>query len=570
MKLIKCMGLVLAFFGIFVGCYLFLTSYDSFIDMVADFINVSNIKGISDPEGKFRSILSPIVYFQIKLLSLLPVIIGALVFKFSGNLLCCAKETVSILSATWHDVKIIKAKYLLIACLIILASLITRLYYALQPITYDEAWTYIYFTSRGFLTSIAYYPQETPNNHVLNSALTSLTYHLPFSQTINLRLPSIVIGTISLFAFYLTFRKFFNDRIALWLMSIFSFLCPVLFYGYKARGYSLAILAFIICFFCAVQIVKSTEHEDIRRYWSCLALGAVLGLYSLPSFLYPYFALTTFLAFTFLYRRNIKRLITLFTSIFITGVITVLLYSPIFIVSGFSAVANNKYVSPIPRDQMLDSLYGHFIETVRYLFYSEWVLLIIILLSIFLLSKVRAGSDHVLASYVIYVSPLILIMHSVIAYPRTWVYLVIPVLFLLGCFMKHLSADKYGKLLVSSAVLFMAILISQFYAYINVYERFSYGADKLSSFLISKKADRIYVNHFFIKTNLIYLFEERGVHVEVVSSKLNPLEDNLIAESDFEFLILGKQVNNIPGYKLTMQLCIPCQWKDRMYVYSRT
>jgi hypothetical protein len=569
MSFIKYLGLLLVSFGFIISWYVFSTSYGSFTILVSHFIGVSNVIGVFNPEDKFRSILTPKVYFQIKLLSLSPVILGAFIFKFSEKLDQYAKKIFSTLYTTWNGVKLIEKKYLLIACMIILASLITRLYYAFQPINYDEAWTYIYFTSRGLLTSIAYYPRETPNNHVLNSALTSLTYYLPFSQTINLRLPSIVVGTISLFAFYLTFRKFFKERVALWLMSIFGFLNPVLHYGYKARGYALVILSFIICFYAAVQIVKSEVDDDAKRYWVCLSLGTVMGLYALPSYVYPYFALTTFIAFTLLYRRNMKQLTILFVSLFLTGAITALMYTPIFVVSGFSAVANNKYVSPIPRDKVLESLYGHFLETFRQLFYSEWVVLLVIFLSIFLLLRARSCIESKLAIYVIGISPLILLMHSVIAYPRTWVYLVIPVLFLLGCFLEHLSAEKYGKLLAGSAVLFVVIFIFQYNTFINKYEQFSYEANKLLSFMINKKASKIYVNHDLIKTNLTYLLEEKQKYIEIIQSKQDPLKDNIIVKSDFDFLVLGEHVNGISGYKLIKKLCRPCNIKSHIYVYAR-
>ena len=567
MNLIKAIGLVLVFSGIVMGCYLFSISYDSFIVIVSDFVGVSNIVGIPDPEGKFRNLITSKVFFQIKLISFLPIIIGSLIFNYSGNLHRNTEKIVLALSNISDEVKLIEKKYLIIACMVLLASLVCRLYYAFYPITYDEAWTYIYFTSKGFLTSISFYP--VPNNQVLHSILTNLTYYFPFSQTLNLRIPSLLIGIASVAVFYLTFRKIFDDRIALWLMSIFSFLYPVLFYGFKARGYSLVILSSVICFYGAVQIVRSTKYDDVKQYWFYLSFGAVMGLYSLPSFLYPYFAFTTFLAFTLLYRRNIKQLITLFTSVFITGAITVILYSPIFIVSGFSSMSNNQGVKVIPRYEVLGSLFAHFTETFGILFYSEWVLLLVVFLSAFLLTRPKINVENKLASYVIFISPVILLIHSVIAVPRTWVHLVVPILFLLGSLMKNLPADKNGTLLGGSAIILIGFLVFNFNAYINKYEKFSFEADKLSSLLISNNANKIYINHYLIKTNLIYLFEEKGAQVDIVSSRPGLFETNQIAENNFDYLILGEQINNIPGYKLIEKLCAQCRLKARTYVYAK-
>ena len=97
MVFIKYIGLVLALFGIIIGSYFLSISYDSFIATVSDFVSVSSVKGISDPEGEFRSILTPKIFFRIKLFPLLSVIMGVMIFMFASNLDRCAREIVS----TW-------------------------------------------------------------------------------------------------------------------------------------------------------------------------------------------------------------------------------------------------------------------------------------------------------------------------------------------------------------------------------------------------------------------------------------------------------------------------------------
>ena len=55
-------------------------------------------------------------------------------------------------------------KYLLVLIIPIFASV----FYALKmPVSYDEAWTFLNFTNKGFFTSITSY--DDPNNHVLFS-----------------------------------------------------------------------------------------------------------------------------------------------------------------------------------------------------------------------------------------------------------------------------------------------------------------------------------------------------------------------------------------------------------------
>ena len=51
------------------------------------------------------------------------------------------------------------------------------IYYAIRlPVTYDEAWTYLYFTINSPLVSASFYP--APNNHILFSLLARVTTSL--------------------------------------------------------------------------------------------------------------------------------------------------------------------------------------------------------------------------------------------------------------------------------------------------------------------------------------------------------------------------------------------------------
>ena len=57
--------------------------------------------------------------------------------------------------------------------LLLILPLVFNLYLIISlPITYDEAWTYNNFISKGLLVSVSYYPM--PNNHVLYNAICSI------------------------------------------------------------------------------------------------------------------------------------------------------------------------------------------------------------------------------------------------------------------------------------------------------------------------------------------------------------------------------------------------------------
>ena len=132
--------------------------------------------------------------------------------------------------------------YLYSALAVIGVSFVFNLYNVIiRPIFYDEAWTYLNFTRPGFLTAISYYP--LPNNHILHTAMTVMTRDLPFGTTVNLRLPNLLISSITALVFAYTSYRLFFKRAALLLLPLFCFLFPVSYYSYLSRGYMLVVLA---------------------------------------------------------------------------------------------------------------------------------------------------------------------------------------------------------------------------------------------------------------------------------------------------------------------------------------
>ena len=570
MNIVKYFGIALIFLGLVAVYFLFSIAYVDFIVVISDVV------GVTDKSSNLKNVLTEQVHFLIKLFSLVPIAIGLFVFFKHKRLAYYASQIILLISGIIFEVRSINKKSLFIMALILLIAIIYRLYYAISfPVSYDEAWTYINFTEKGLLSSISFYP--SPNNHVLHSVLTNLSYYLPFTQTVNLRLPSIIISVFSVFIFYLSFRKLFNDKISIYLTLMFSFLYPVIYYGYLARGYSLIILSFIISFYGTLRLAEVVEKrgEARWRYLFYLSFGAVLGLYSNPSFLYPYFSLTTFLVLIFVYCQDNKALKRLLVSMLIVTAITIALYSPIFIVSGFWSIASNPDVQTIPRIDVMSDLYDHFISTIRFMFYYEWMFWVIVFLSIFSLINTNNNYKIKLAVYAIFISPLILLAHSVIPFERTWVYLVIPVLFLLGVFINHFFA-KGGRVITISVVMVVIASGVSYGSYIRDYRVseaanmtvFSFEADKLSKFLISKNANKIYVSHPTLDAHIAYSYNENNIPLDLVYSR--KLEDKILIKNSFDYIITDVKVNQILGYKYLKKICTLCSTHgEESYVYIK-
>ncbi|MFT3796805.1 hypothetical protein [Flavobacterium sp.] len=102
---------------------------------------------------------------------------------------------------------ITEKKYLALLLAIPLAA---SVYYALQmPVSYDEAWTFLNFTRKGFVASASHYP--APNNHVLHSLVTNLTYHLPgLSNLFKMRISVLCVNLVSMVLLYRFVRQTFR------------------------------------------------------------------------------------------------------------------------------------------------------------------------------------------------------------------------------------------------------------------------------------------------------------------------------------------------------------------------
>ena len=153
-------------------------------------------------------------------------------------------------------------------------------FYELQ---YDEAWTYNNFVHRGAIISAI----SPHNNHILYTILASICNFLPLSGKFVLRLP-VMLGSALFLLLWLAFwlRHLGSHKTILqsaWLIS-----APVLmFYSMYGRGYIFAILFGFIHLWAVVGIAN---NKPAKKYTWTLAAARILGIYSLPTYIYVWLA----------------------------------------------------------------------------------------------------------------------------------------------------------------------------------------------------------------------------------------------------------------------------------------
>lgn len=210
----------------------------------------------------------------------------------------------------------------------------------LYPIDFDEADTYLLFSSQGPLVSASFYP--VPNNHILFSILTSITSWIIPNPETALRLPLVFIGISLLFFLFGFLKRIFSEVAAFAGICFFAGSYPVYLFSFLARGYLLLLLFYIVAFYAFYQLVIQKKNE--RKYTFLFIIASVGGLYTIPTFLY---ALAGFglLWFIHLVLNGSKAgWFGLIKSFLIIGLVTAVLYTPVLITARWETL--QPYMNP--------------------------------------------------------------------------------------------------------------------------------------------------------------------------------------------------------------------------------
>ncbi|MER3521431.1 MAG: hypothetical protein C4317_04175, partial [Acidimicrobiia bacterium] len=157
-----------------------------------------------------------------------------------------------------------------------------RARYLGQPMRYDEAYTYNFYGRFPLTVSLSAY--DSPNNHLLNTALVHLSTVLWGNYEWAIRLPAFLFGVATVPSVYLLSRKFAGAGSALVAASA-SAVWPVLVeYSANARGYSAVAFFFVV----AVAAAHKLLERDILLLRIALVCASVGMLYTTPAGIYAF------------------------------------------------------------------------------------------------------------------------------------------------------------------------------------------------------------------------------------------------------------------------------------------
>jgi len=321
-------------------------------------------------------------------------------------------------------------RYILYTTFLLLT--LARVYFAFSyPMHIDEAFSYVFIVSKGWLATVSYYPG--PNNHVAFLLLCAPFHFLFDNPEVVMRLPALLISTITSALFFLVIKKYLGFIFSYATVVSFSFSEYGMFYAVHGRGYFLMLLLFIVA---AVSFIRSINLGS-RYYFILFCAAASMGFYTIPIFAYP---LASLLIAGFVYAytmQNTRKIRWLFISGLLIFLLTTIMYFPIIITSGYQALIGNEWVKPLNATQFYQNILFYLADTPGTFYSLDIYGLWITLLNLFFWSWVVANPKQ-FEGYVkelrlrqtgifvlsFYLAPLfMLFIQQVMPGTRTWLYL---------------------------------------------------------------------------------------------------------------------------------------------------
>jgi len=249
---------------------------------------------------------------------------------------------------------------------LIFLAVVFRMEKANSPMVHDEAYTYVTF-SRSLFTAMTDYSK--PNNHILHSILVYFSTMFFGKGAWVVRLPAFLAGVLLVPASYWLASRLYDRWTALGTAFLVAWFPPLVAYSNNARGYTMVALFTLLTLALGDHVLKDKN----LFYWALISLFSALGLYTVPTMLFPFGILFVWL---FLenqvsgpgpYRTKKEFLGYWLGAGLGAAVLTALLYTPILIFTNAQYLIANNMLPPVPWKDLLVTLSARFIGT-----WAEW------------------------------------------------------------------------------------------------------------------------------------------------------------------------------------------------------
>ncbi|MFL5731174.1 MAG: hypothetical protein ACJ75J_16925, partial [Cytophagaceae bacterium] len=448
-----------------VTVFLWMYSYDDFTVLLA------NSAGVPERVAQFRNSLLTPEKFQILRISfsIITFIYAVLIIfvrlsSISLFLEEAAKDGRLVFQNIGKEILSLSLYERMIAGVIFFAVIIFHLLYFFNfPIFVDEAFTYVYFVSKGFLTSASYYPG--PNNHVFYSELCVLTDLFTDNSFLILRLPSFLFSVILMVLFFFVVRKYTEFYTAGLSTVLFSLSEQVNFYSGQGRGYVLLLLLVLISMYSLGQVL----FHDRKFYFLLFIKAAFLGFYTMPIFLYPFSSMVVWSLLVVLKKQNPELFFKLVIAGVSIGTMVFILYLPVLILNPWNVIFHNGWVSA--KSDFADQIFLYLYRLNEFWWGNRYGFCFSIASLVGLFLLVYHKKTFLFSGLLCFllVPCLLVAVQRVLPFERVWLYF-LPLLcigfsYLLLFIFRYLMPKPSGQPMLGAALIFSGLI---FFSFLNI------------------------------------------------------------------------------------------------------
>ncbi len=414
--------------SIFAALWLFTTPYSVWTHQILE--KIGKLQQIKEFEENFMP-LKKFYFLRAAMFSCVVFLAGAfaLLLRFQEKVSVFFEKTTGILSGFFRATLEVfgalgqKEK---IACLLAITLLLLwriKLLFFI-PLNYDEAYSFLNFSSRGPLVAATYY--KAPNNHIFFSILSSLFVQLPLGPTLAIRLPAFLASGLASCLLFVLIGKLASPRAGLATATLFSFSIPITLYAILGRGYSFVILFFLAGLHAAFKIIRGGS----AFYWVFLSAACILGMFTTPVFADPAALFYLFILWQLLSqkKRPWKEMVLSGTAV---ALLTAMCYIPALVVSGVTAFMHPS-VLPDNRQEVIQAMPVYLADMFDWLTGSRRPFGLLAagfaVPALGWLAFKKTGGIKLFAQCALLFlasPPFFAVVHAVQAYFRIWIYLII-------------------------------------------------------------------------------------------------------------------------------------------------
>jgi hypothetical protein len=259
---------------------------------------------------------------------------------FGRSLTCEVRSFVPFLSSA---LALKKSECLLAA--VIAVGLTLRGYFLAQPMRYDEAYTFLNFINKDFPYTF-YYP--LPNNHVFHTLMVRASVALLGGHPVAIRLPAFLAGALVILTSFTFTRLLCKLRSGFFTSALVAVFPYLVLYDTMARGYSLLVL---LSLWLAIVGLRFSSSPNLSLCF-LMSLITSLGLFTIPSFLFPSAGVVVWVSILTLIRGFELRTVVvrfLFPFCAMTTALTSLFYTPVVVATnGVGTIIGNRFIAGMP------------------------------------------------------------------------------------------------------------------------------------------------------------------------------------------------------------------------------